>query len=146
MGSCELLSHGLREFIAMSVLAWPPEKRLLIMFHKILRWERRASQSTAIVNPSPASVVTLPLQPGETMIGEVTNRIGRRFWFGNQAVYIISDHQWVGGPYDSILGYHCMAERTHIPQNGSLKREYYGLLKENYSDRIILVDGCGSRY
>lgn len=130
----------------MSVLAWSPEKRLLVMFHKILRWERRAGQSTAIVNLSPASVVTLPLQPGETMIGEVTNRTGRRFQFGNQAVYIESDHQWVRVPYDSILAYYCMAERTNIPQDESLKREYYRSLKKNYGDRIILVNWCGSRY
>jgi hypothetical protein len=130
----------------MSVLAWSPEKRLLVMFHKILRWERRAGQSTAIVNLSPVSVVTLPLQPGETMVGDVTNRTGRRFRFGNQAVYIESDHQWVRVPYDSILAYHCMAERTNIPQDESLKREYYRSLKKNYGDRIILVDRQGSRY
>ena len=125
-----LFQHAWSDCVRMSVLAWSPEKRLLVMFHKILRWERRAGQSTAIVNLSPASVVTLPLQPGETLIGEVTNRPGRRFRFGNQAVYIESVHQWVRVPYDSILAYHCMAERTNIPQDESLKRVYYRVVKE----------------
>jgi len=130
----------------MSVLAWSPEKRLLVMFHKILRWERRAGQSTAIVNLSPASVVTLPLQPGETMIGEVTNRTGRRLRFGNQAVYLESDRQWVRVPYDSIVAHHCMAERTDVPQDESLKKDYYRSLNKHYGARIILVDRQGSRY
>lgn len=128
----------------MSVLAWSPEKRLLVMFHKILRWERRAGQATAIVNLSPASVGTLPLQPGETMIGEVTNRTGRRFRFGKQAVYIESDRQWIRGPYDSILAYHCMAERTNIPQDESLKREYYRSLKKTMVIASSWLMGVGA--
>ena len=130
----------------MSVLEWSPEKRLLVMFHKIFRRRQRAGQSTAIVNLSPASVVTLPLQPGETMIGEVTNRTGRRFRFGTTAVYLESNRQWVRVPYDSIVAHHCMAERTDVPQDESLKREYYRSLKKHSGDRIILVDRQGSRY
>jgi len=123
---------------AMSVLAWSPEKRLLVEFRKILRWAQRAGQSAATVNPSPAPIVALPLEPGETVVGEVTNRTGRRFRFGTRAVYLESDRQWVRVPYDSIVAYHHIVETKSIPQKVSLKKEY--------GDRLILVDQHGIRY
>jgi hypothetical protein len=134
------------DLAAMSVLEWSPEKRLLVMFYKILRWERRTGQSTAVVNLSPVHVLALSLEPGETVVGDVINRTGRRFRFGTTAVYLESDHQWVRVPYDSIVGHHCMAERINVPQDESLKKDYYRSLKRNYGDRIILVDRQGSRY
>ena len=130
----------------MRVLDWSLEKRLLVMFHKIRRWERKTGQSTAIVNMSPAPVITLPLEPGETVVGDVTNRTGRRFRFGTAAVYLESDRQWVRVPYDSIVAHHCMGERTHVPQDEFFKKDYYRSLKTNHGDRIILIDHQGNRY
>lgn len=49
-------------------------------------------------------------------------------------------------PYDSIVVHHCMAERTNVPQDESLKSDSYRSLKKHYGDRIILVDRQGTRY
>lgn len=56
----------------MRVLAWSPEKRLLVMFHKIFKWEQRAGKSSAMVTVSPAPLVALPLEPGDRVIGELS--------------------------------------------------------------------------
>ena len=134
------------DLAAMSVLSWSPDKRLLVMFHKILRWERRMGHSSAMVNLSPTPVVTLSLESSETVVGEVTNRAGRRFRFGTTAVYLESAHQWVRVPYDSIVVHHCMAECTDVPQDESQKKDYSRSLKNNYGDRIIVVDRQGARH
>lgn len=123
-----------------------PEKRLLVEFRKILRRERGTGHSTGMVNLSPIPTAALPCELGEAVIGEVTNRTGRRFRFGTRAVFIESDRQWVRVPYDSIVAHHCTAERTDVPQDESLKKDYYRSLKRNYGDRIILADRQGSRY
>jgi hypothetical protein len=99
-----------------------------------------------MVNVSPPSDIALPLEPGETVVGEVTNRTGRRFRFGTNAVFMESTPLWVRVPYDSIVVHHCMAERTDVPQDESGRKDYYRSLKKHHGDRIILVDRQGTRY
>lgn len=145
-GSSRMESPWELDLAAMSVFAWSPEKRLSVMFYKILRWERRRGHSSAMIKLSPGPVAALALQPGETVVGEVTNRTGRRFRFGTTSIVIESESQWVRVSYDSIVVHHCMAERTDVPQDEARRKDYYRSLKKHYGDCIILVDRQGTRY
>jgi len=133
----------------MSASEWSLEKRLLVELRKSAKvrpgaWRVRAT--TDMVTLSPAPIVGLPLQPGETVVGEVTNRTGRRFRLGTNAIFIESAPQWVRVPYHSIMACHCMAEMTDIPEDPYLRSFYYRSLKKTYGDRIILVDRWETRY
>jgi hypothetical protein len=122
----------------MSVLDWLPQKRLLVELRKALRGAQNAEDQIGFVTLSPTCLDGLPLRPKESVLAEVTNRNGRRFYFGSEALFIEVQGQWVRLAYDAIVAYHWIAETKDL-------REKLPLMSK-HGDRIVLVDNAAVRY
>jgi hypothetical protein len=124
---------------SMSILEWSPEKRIRVELRKAINHARRTGASTDCAKLRPTTLPdNLYTVAGERVCAEVRNRDGRRFFFGETALYVEHGDVFLSIPYDSIVRCDWITESDDLGVKVSQKRVH--------GDRLILRDAAGHRH
>jgi hypothetical protein len=123
----------------MNVLKWSPEKRLLVELRKAVRGAAKAGAAAEPIVLAPVSVPDdIPLERDESILAEVTNQSGRRFYFSATALFIESTGRYVRLPFTAVVACDWITDAGGLAAKLPLKGEF--------GDRLILRDSEGIRY
>ena len=123
----------------MSVLDWTPAKRLTVAIRKRFGKAPHAGPGKEFVSLSPVEIPeSLLLTLGETVLAEIHNKQGCRFFFSDSRVYLEREAGFVRIPYVTITACNWIDDTPDLVERARKKRKH--------GDRIIIHDQYGGRH